>query len=168
MPCLAGFRAIIFYWNLSTLEIANTAYLTQIIQNDLPNYLRPAFERLAQQRIIELNRKSQFLFPATQIGSYWDRGQNQIDLVAWSEPERRCLVGECKLSSKRIDNNEINLLRQRGALIQTKTRCQDLILAFFVADEAPGDLRDRLKEQGFLLFNLADLLEPGKISSPAS
>jgi hypothetical protein len=146
--------------NLSTLEIANTGYLTQIIQNDFPNYFGPAFERMVQRRIIELNRKNHFLIPATQIGSYWDRGQNQIDIVAWSEPERRCLVGECKLNSKRIDHNDVNLLRQRGTLIQAKTRCDHLFLAFFVADEAPGDLQNRLKQQGIILFSLADLFNP--------
>lgn len=152
--------------NLSTLEIANTAYLTQIIQNDFPNYLEPMFERLVQQRLIELNRQNQFLFPATQIGSYWDRGQNQIDVVAYSEPERRCLVGECKLNSKRLDSADINLLRQRGALIKQKTHCDHLALSFFVADEAPDDLRNRLKEQGILLFTLADLFEAGKFFNP--
>jgi hypothetical protein len=35
-----------------------------------------------------------------------------------------------------------------------------------VADEASGDLRNRLKEQNILLFSLADLFETGKFSSP--
>jgi hypothetical protein len=153
------------YRNLSTLEIANTSYLTQIIQKDLTNYLGPMFERLVQQRVIELNRKNQLPFPATQIGSYWDRGQTQIDLVAWSEHERRCLVGECKLNSKRIDGSDVNLLRQRGAFVQQKTRCENLFLGFFVADEASDDLRRRLKEQGFFLLTLADLFAPEKFSA---
>jgi len=147
------------YRNLSTLEIANTSYLSQIIQKDWANYLGPMFERLVQQRFVELNRKNQFLFPATQIGSYWDRGQTQIDLVAWSEHERQCLVGECKLSSKRLDHNDCNLLRQRGALLQQKTHCENLHLGFFTADEASEDLRGQLKEQGILLFTLPDLFD---------
>jgi len=147
------------YRNLSTLEIANTSYLSQIIQKDWANYLGPRFERLVQQRFIELNRKNHLPFSATQIGSYWDRGQTQIDLVAWSEHERQCLVGECKLNSKRLDNADFNLLRQRGALMQQKTRCENLLLGFFTADEASDDLRSRLKEQGILLFTLPDLFD---------
>jgi len=144
------------YRNLSTLEIANTAYLTQIIQNDFANYLGPRFERMIQQRLIELNRKNQLPFPATQIGSYWDRGQTQIDVVVWSEIERQCLVGECKLNSKRLDSNDLDLLRQRGTLMQQKTHCELLSLAFFVADEASEELRHRLKEQGIQLSSLTD------------
>ncbi len=152
------------YRNLSTLEIANTSYLSQIIQKDWNNYLGPMFERLVQQRVVELNRKNQLPFPATQIGSYWDRGQTQIDLVAWSEPERQCLVGECKLNSKRLDNSDFNLLRQRGALLQQKTHCENLLLGFFAADEASDDLRHRLKAQGLLLFTLADLFDPERLA----
>jgi len=147
------------YRNLSTLEIGNTAYLSQLIQDDLTNYFGIMFERLVLRRVIELNRKNRFIIPCTQIGGYWDRGGNETDVVGWSEPEHACLVGECKLNSKRINAGSIHTLRQRGLLIQRLTKCDRLLLAFFVADEPISEQRDQLQKEGILLFGLNDLFE---------
>jgi hypothetical protein len=42
----------------------------------------------------------------TQIGSYWERGnQNEIDIVAVDEIEKRLVICEVKLAEKRLNYN---------------------------------------------------------------
>lgn len=44
----------------------------------------------------------------TQIGSYWERGnQNEIDIVAIDEIGKKLLIGEVKLSAKRLSRDAL-------------------------------------------------------------
>jgi len=50
----------------------------------------------------------------TQIGSYWERGnQNEIDIVAVDEIEKRLVICEVKLSEKRLSHNVLVLKAQK-------------------------------------------------------
>ena len=46
----------------------------------------------------------------TEIGSYWERGnQNEIDIVAVDEVEKRLIICEVKLCKKRLNYNTVVL-----------------------------------------------------------
>ena len=50
----------------------------------------------------------------TSIGSYWERNnQNEIDIVAIDDIDKKVLICEVKLSEKRLDYNALVLKSQK-------------------------------------------------------
>ena len=55
-----------------------------------------------------LNKIKQLYKIYTTIGNYWERGnQNEIDIVAVDEIDKKILLCEVKLSAKRLNYNEL-------------------------------------------------------------
>ena len=50
----------------------------------------------------------------TKIGSYWERNnQNEIDIVAIDDIDKKVLICEVKLSEKRLNYNDLLLKSQK-------------------------------------------------------
>ena len=58
-------------------------------------------------------------FQFETIGKYWDKGQNEIDIVAYQNNGNSCLIGECKWNHKRVTSSIINKLELNQKLIST-------------------------------------------------
>jgi AAA+ ATPase superfamily predicted ATPase len=55
----------------------------------------------------------------TKIGGYWDKtGENEIDLIALNETEKKAQIMEIKRNEKHI---RYNLLREKAAVMLAKT-----------------------------------------------
>lgn len=86
-----------FYRYRSAIEIENFAYLKTIIKRDFSTYSGIILERLFKKLMAETG-----LF--NLIGSYWERGfQNEIDIVALNDLEKKAVIVECKLNPKNIN-----------------------------------------------------------------
>jgi len=91
------FRFIFKYQSL--IEIENYERLQGIIHRDWSTFSGRFLEKLFIEKFKE---SGEF----TQIGSYWERGnQNEIDIVAVDEIEKRLVICEVKLSEKRLSHN---------------------------------------------------------------
>ncbi len=99
------------YKNRSSIELKNFDYIKQIIKRDYNTYAGIILERYYRERLTltaEYNR----------IGTYWESGnQNEIDIVAINETEKKILVGEVKYNSSRLNievlkNKAVNLLKE--------------------------------------------------------
>jgi len=86
-----------FYRYRSAIEIENFAYLKTIIKRDFSTYSGIILERLFKKLMAETGRFN-------LIGSYWERGfQNEIDIVALNDLEKKAVIVECKLNPKNIN-----------------------------------------------------------------
>jgi AAA+ ATPase superfamily predicted ATPase len=92
----------------SAVEIGNFDFVRDIFVRDYETYSGLVLEKYFRQKLIESKQFS-------DIGNYWDRkGENEIDIIAVNELERRLVFYEVKRNKKRIS---IPLLQQKAIKI---------------------------------------------------
>jgi len=85
----------------SAIEIGNFDYVRNIVERDYETYSGLILERYFRQKLIEAKQFS-------DIGNYWDRkGENEIDIIAVNEMEKRLCFFEVKRNKKRISISEL-------------------------------------------------------------
>jgi len=99
------FRFIYKYQSL--IEAKNFNRLKEIIKRDFSMFKGKKLEKL----FIEMLQEKQIY---TKIGSYWERGnQNEIDIVAIDEIDKKMVIGEVKLNKNKLDLNKLILKSQK-------------------------------------------------------
>lgn len=95
----------------STVEIENFIYLKRIVERDFSTFSGPLLEKLFRELIGDT-------FEYSRIGNYWEKGnQNEIDIVAINELDKKLLIAEVKLNADRIN---ISKLKHKSAKIIQK------------------------------------------------
>ncbi|RXK12275.1 ATPase [Halarcobacter mediterraneus] len=99
------FRFIFKYQSL--IEAENFTRLKEIIYRDISTFKGKFLEKLFVEQL-----KEQQLY--TKIGSYWERNnQNEIDIVAIDEIEKKLLICEVKLNEKKLNYNNLVVKSQK-------------------------------------------------------
>jgi len=81
----------------SAIEIENYEYVKNIVRRDFATYSGRFLEKYFTE---QLKLSCEY----SAIGSYWERGnQNEIDIVAVNEDEKKMLFVEVKRNAKKID-----------------------------------------------------------------
>jgi hypothetical protein len=89
------------YKNKSAVEIGNYSYVRTIVERDFSTFAGKFLEKY----FIEQLKVSQNY---SIIGTYWERtNENEIDIVAVNEMEKKVLIAEVKLNPKKIDLNSV-------------------------------------------------------------
>ena len=89
------------YQNRSAVENGKMDYIYKTIEKSLPTYNGVILERLYQELFIE---KMDYNI----IGNYWERGNNnEIDLVAINDLEKKITIAEIKMNIEKIKRNEL-------------------------------------------------------------
>jgi len=70
-------------------------------ENNFNQFLGKPFERIAQEFLIELNRKNLLPFRFTKIGRWWHKNE-EIDIVALNEAQKKALFIEVKWSDLKL------------------------------------------------------------------
>ncbi len=124
---------------------------------DFNRYLGFAFEDVARQILIELNRAGKLPFSFTKIGRWWRKGE-EVDLVALNERERKALLVEVKWK-------ELSEREARGILKDLERKAELVGLDGWeksyglIAKSLEG--KEELKEEGFLAWDLKDFENRG-------
>lgn len=120
--------------NRSAVEMENFTYIRALIERDFATFSGKQLESLYSQ---VLNDSQQF----NRIGGYWDtKGENEIDIIAINDLEKRILVVEVKRQLKRFNPELLNSKTQR--LLQ-KLNCKGY----------------SLQQECFALENMPEILE---------
>ncbi|GHV66082.1 ATPase [Bacteroidia bacterium] len=81
----------------SAIEIGNLDYVRNIVERDYETFSGLVLEKYFRAQLIETKQFS-------TIGGYWDRrGENEIDIIAENELEKRLVFYEVKRNEKRIN-----------------------------------------------------------------
>ncbi|WP_075350377.1 ATP-binding protein [Algoriphagus marinus] len=89
------------YKNRSAIEIGNYHYVEDLVRRDYSTFSGKMLERYF---IEKLKLSKQF----SEIGTFWDKkNQNEIDIVAINEMEKRVLFAEVKLNKAKINLTEL-------------------------------------------------------------
>jgi AAA+ ATPase superfamily predicted ATPase len=118
-------------------------------------YVGKAFEEVARQFLIELNKTSRLPFRFTKIGRWWHKGE-EIDLVALNEKERKALFVEVKWKElrEREARGILKDLMRKSVLLGLDSWERDYGL---IARRVAG--KEGLNEEGFLVWDLEDFEE---------
>ena len=118
-------------------------------------YVGFAFEWIARQFLIELNKVGKLPFRFTKIGRWWKKNE-EIDLVALNEREKKALLVEVKWKS-------LNEREARGILRALDRKGEILGLEGWekqygtLAKKVEG--KEDLREEGFLVWDLEDFAQ---------
>ncbi len=94
----------------SAIEIENYQYVRQIVERDYGVYAGKFLEKYFIEKL-KLDKAY------SEIGTYWERNnQNEIDIVAINDIEKKIVFAECKLSRQKID---IELLKTKSEKLVT-------------------------------------------------
>lgn len=108
--------------NQTALNLGNTKIVEDTIKENLNNYVGRIFELVVRELLIcYVNKKiKNYEIDFENIGSWWDRFTNEIDVVAYNNKTKRILVGEVKWTSHPVDIDLVDDLLRKSKLINFK------------------------------------------------
>lgn len=99
------------YKNMTIIENQRFDYIKKLIERDLSTYSGPILEKLFKEII---GYSSEYGL----IGTYWEKGnQNEIDIIAINDIEKKILLCEVKMNKQKIS---INKLKDKSVKLQIK------------------------------------------------
>jgi AAA+ ATPase superfamily predicted ATPase len=99
------------YKNYSAIENENFEYVRKVIDRDYQTYCGKILEKFYHE-LFWLTKQY------NRIGSYWEKGnQNEIDMVAINDFEKKCVIADIKLNKSKIN---INQLKQKSKKLITR------------------------------------------------
>ncbi len=107
------------YPNQTALNLGNEKLVAELIKNDINSYVGRVFEEIVKELFVaSLNKKMKDVeISFENIGSWWDRNGNEIDIIAYNSVEKKIMLGEIKWTNKPLDIGVIENLITKTALI---------------------------------------------------
>ena len=141
------------YRNSRILEI-NPERAFELIMKDINSYFGKAFEKLAVEFLIEMNRKGLLHFEFMDIGRWWHRNE-EIDIITLNREKKEISFFECKWSSLNTKEVEIIFaeLKRKVALVKwhnARRKERYGVIAKHIRD------KEKLRDIGYLVFDLGD------------
>lgn len=110
----------------TAIEIENFSYIKNIIKRDYATYCGSLLERFFQRLFAETGQFN-------QIGAYWEKdNQNEIDIVAINDFEKRIVIGETKLNKSKIRLKELE--KRSESLLQHYPNYKKTFLVLSIED----------------------------------
>lgn len=96
-----GFWFRFIYKYRSAIEIGNFAYVRSIVERDFNTFSGLYLEKYFRAKIALSAKYS-------QVGQYWEkRNQNELDIVAINDLEKKALIGEVKINKNKISLDQL-------------------------------------------------------------
>jgi hypothetical protein len=142
--------------NRRNIEEGTTDYVLEKIKNDFPTLVADNYETLCQE-IIKCHEDK--LFPLERIGRWWDRNE-EIDLVALNEEEKKILFGEAKWSNKPVGVDIYEDLKRKTQLVDWNRDGRTEYFCLFSKSGFTENLLKLSKKEKIALFQKDRFIEP--------
>ena len=105
--------------NQTALNIGNTKLVEEEIKENLNAYVGRVFEDVCRELLIAyINRKLDgYVLDFENIGPWWNRTGEEIDIVAYNNKSRKIIVGEIKWTNSPVDIGLVDNLMKKSRLI---------------------------------------------------
>ncbi len=105
--------------NQTALNLGNIKIVEDNIKENLNAYVGRVFEGICKELLIaHLNKElNGYLLDFENIGSWWNRTGEEIDIVAYNQKSRKILVGEIKWTNGSVDINVVDDLMRKSKFI---------------------------------------------------
>ncbi|MBI1883147.1 MAG: ATP-binding protein [Chlamydiae bacterium] len=143
----------------SLLEIGDVKNLLKKISSDLPTFLGRSFEELVRALLLKRNSDHFLPFKFTDIGGFWTKRGDEIDIVALDEDKNQVLFGECKLNGERLHRGDILKFKEKANFMNWKMGKRTEYFSIFSAAPLSKEKRKMLSEEKIMAFELGDLLK---------
>ncbi|MBI3051463.1 ATP-binding protein [Candidatus Woesearchaeota archaeon] len=142
--------------NQSALNMGARDQILKLIKKELNAYIGRIFEDIIREMLILYNGKeiNGHKISFENIGSWWDRNNNEVDILAYNSRERSFLVGEVKWSSEKLDVNIVEELARKSRLVGLSGSYK---LLFVSKSGFTGSALTRLREMNALYLDLNDM-----------
>ena len=147
--------------SISSIEVGlGKAVVSQLDDARLSEYLGRRFERLCAEWLIEQAIAGKLPLPATNVGSWWGtnpatRSQDDIDVLAADEAEKRLLIGECKYREQFDETAELEDLEGKRDLV--KGYCAEFLYLFSKHPASEGTLRKCQEHSDWRVVTLEEM-----------
>ncbi|MCK5511082.1 ATP-binding protein [Candidatus Parcubacteria bacterium] len=135
------------------IEIKKINQLNNFIKKDLNNLKGLVFEDIARDWILHKDSKGEFIFPIDNIGSFWDKKNHEIDLVAYNEQEKKILFLECKLSPNRIDGRLVKELKEKAEFVKWMKSARKAYFGVCAAGKIKIKTKKALQKSGVIVYD---------------
>ncbi len=99
--------------NISELEAGDVeGVYKHIIEPQLDEYASHIFESICIEYIRRLNMNNQLPFRYTQIGRWWEKGE-ELDIMATDSKRRNLILGECKFRNSKFSLSDYMNLKRK-------------------------------------------------------
>jgi AAA+ ATPase superfamily predicted ATPase len=117
--------------NQTTINLENRTFVKDKIKAELNSYVGRLFEDVVRELLIAYQGKKLKGIEVNfeEIGSWWDRNGNEIDLVSVNTKEKRILTGEVKWSSHPIGEDVLDGLIRKSKLIGAPGRYEYMLVS---------------------------------------
>ncbi|MBI3033356.1 AAA family ATPase [Candidatus Woesearchaeota archaeon] len=117
--------------NQTALNLGNYTLVQDIIKENLNSYVGKMFEEICKELLISyLNKKTNgYTLDFQDIGTWWNRSGEEIDLVAYNNKTRKILVGEVKWTNKLVDAEVLDQLMRKSKMINFNGEYKFLIIS---------------------------------------
>ena len=136
----------------SLIEIDPEAALEESLDR-LPDIVSRKMENVIRQILI----REKPLFAPTEIGRWWDRQGNEIDLVAIDDRTSQALFIEVKWTNRKTGWKTVQDLKEKSKLIQWKKQTRrEHFLIVSKSDFTTGCIK-RMESEGIMHWNISDI-----------
>ena len=144
--------------NQSALNLGNIDFVNDLIKENLNSYVGRIFEDVVKELLVLYNTKEikGLKLNFENIGSWWDRGNAEIDVLAYNLKEKKYLVGEIKWTNKKLDLDVVKELERKYKLINRQGK-YDFI--FVSKSGFTENAISRIKELNGIFLDLKDIEE---------
>jgi AAA+ ATPase superfamily predicted ATPase len=136
------------YRNYGAIEI-DPEMGKELVWKDINAYFGKAFENIAEEFLVSLNRQNRLPFKFLEIGRWWDKGE-EIDIIAFNKATREALF--CEVKWKDLTRWEavqvVEKLKEKTVKVKGKWVGHYCLVAKSIEGK---------EEMEFLTFNLEDI-----------
>ncbi len=146
------------FQNQTAINLENSSFVREKVRSELNAYVGRLFEDIVRELLIAYQgRKIMHIeINFEEIGSWWDRNSNEIDVVAFNRKEGCILTGEVKWSSNPIDESVLYRLIERSKLIGVAARYEYLLVS---KSGFTPKCQEKMKEFGAVGLDINDMKE---------
>lgn len=142
--------------NQTTINLENRSFVREKIKTELNAYVGRLFEDIVRELLVTYQGRKigGLAVNFEQIGSWWDRNSNEIDVVAVNAKEKRILTGEVKWSSHPVGDEILTELIKKSQLIGVSGRYEYLLVSKAGFTES---CHEKAKEMNATLLDIEDI-----------
>ncbi|MFA5797677.1 MAG: ATP-binding protein [Candidatus Woesearchaeota archaeon] len=143
--------------NQTALNLGNIKIVEDDIKENLNAYVGRVFEGICKELLIAyINKELKgYLLDFENIGSWWNRTGEEIDLVAYNHKSRKILVGEVKWTNSPVDIDVVDGLMRKVKFINFAGEYKFL---FISKNGFTEKALSRIKEINALPLDLKDIV----------
>ncbi len=140
----------------TAIHIGNFKIIEEFIKENLDAYIGKIFEDVCRELLIEnLNKEWKgYILDFEDIGAWWNRSGEELDIVAYNKKSRKLLVGEVKWTNEQVDVDVIDATVRKSKMINFIGEYKFL----FVAKKGfTPRAKERIKELNAIALDLDDV-----------